>query len=81
MTDTSILDPRPLSSFRKGSTVELAFFALPPPEEQRLRDLGLRECQAMQVLKNDDAILLRIDESRVAVRLEVAMNIFVGVPE
>jgi len=81
MTDASILNPRPLSSFRKGSTVRLAFFALSPPEEQRLRDLGLRECRSMQVLKNDDAVLLRIEECRIAVRLEVAMNIFVGMPE
>ena len=78
MTDESVLNPQPLSSFGQGDRVQLAFFALPPAEEDRLRDLGIREGQPMQLLKNDDAVLIRIEESRIAVRLETARNVFVG---
>ncbi len=67
---------QPLTSFRVGADVRLAFFSLPAAEEQRLRDLGIREGNELRILKNDDSIVLRVEASRIVLRKEVAMAAF-----
>lgn len=68
--------PQPLTSFDAGVVVHLAFFALGPAESQRLRDLGVREGNEIHVLKNEDALVVRVEASRIVLRREVAMNVF-----
>ena len=68
--------PQPLTSFSTGSVVRLAFFSLSPSEEQRLRDLGIREGNEVSILKNEDSFVLRVEASRVALRKELAMAVF-----
>ena len=72
--------PQPLTSFAAGVVVHLAFFALGDSECQRLRDLGVREGNEIHVLKNDDTFVCKIDASRIALRREVAMNVFATSP-
>jgi Fe2+ transport system protein FeoA len=68
--------PRPLTSFSVGSVVRLEFFSLSAVEEQRLRDLGIREGNELQILKNEDSFVLRVEASRIVLRKEVAMAVF-----
>ena len=71
--------PQPLTSFAVGMIVHLAFFALGIPEAQRLRELGVREGNMIHVLKNGETFVCRVESSRIALRREVAMNVF-GTP-
>ncbi len=68
--------PRPLTSFSAGVMVHLAFFSLGVAESQRLRELGVREGNLIHVLKNDDTFVCAVESSRIALRKEVAMNVF-----
>lgn len=68
--------PRPLTSFSAGAIVRLNFFSLSPVEEQRLRDLGIREGKELHVLKNEESLVLRVEASRIVLRKEVAMAVF-----
>jgi len=68
--------PQPLTSFAAGVMVQLAFFALGVPEAQRLRELGVIEGNQIHVLKNGDTFVCCVESSRIALRREVAMNVF-----
>ena len=72
--------PQPLTSFAAGLVVHLSFFALAASEAQRLRDLGVREGNAIHVLKNADTFVCKIEASRIALRREVAMKVFATSP-
>lgn len=71
--------PQPLTSFPTGVLVHLAFFALADPEAQRLRELGVIEGNQIHILKNGDSFVCCVESSRIALRREVAMNVF-GTP-
>ena len=68
--------PQPLTSFAAGVMVNLSFFALGDPEAQRLRELGVIEGNVIHVLKNGDTFVCCVESSRIALRREVAMNVF-----
>ena len=72
--------PQPLTSFAAGVIVHLAFFAVAAPEAQRLRELGVREGNPIHVLKNAETFVCKVEESRIALRREVAMNVFATSP-
>ena len=66
----------PLTSFRIGSTIILAFMGLDPENAQRMRDLGLREGACVVILQNADNLIVGIADSRIGLRREIAMQIF-----
>ena len=68
--------PQPLTSFAKGVVVTLSFLAHAPAEVQRLRDLGIREGNVVQILKNAEALVCMVESSRIVLRREVAMQVF-----
>ena len=71
--------PQPLTSFAAGMMVHLAFFALGVSEAQRLRELGVRDGNMIHIVKNGDTFVCCVESSRIALRREVAMNVF-GTP-
>ena len=73
--------PRPLTTFACGVMVQLAFFSLSPTEAERLRELGLREGNAIHVIRNEESFICKIEASRVVLRREVAMKIFGTIQE
>ncbi len=66
----------PLTSFRNGSDIQLAFLGLEPAIAQRVRELGLREGVHVAILQNSDKLIVRVSGSRIGLRRELAMRIF-----
>ena len=63
----------PLTSFRNGSDIQLAFLGLEPAIAQRVRELGLREGVHVAILQNSDKLIVRVSGSRIGLRRELAM--------
>ncbi len=66
----------PLTSFGHGIDVKLAFLGLDPATAQRMRELGLREGTQVAILQNSDKLIVRVSDSRIGLRRELAMRIF-----
>ena len=73
---TAPQQPVPLTGFKPGDCVRISFMALATADEQRIRDLGIREGCDVLVLKNAETLVIRTESSRVALRHVVGMNIF-----
>ena len=66
----------PLTCFKQGQNIRIAWVGLEEAEAERLRDLGLREgCKAC-VMMNADKCILGLGACRLALRREVAMQLF-----
>jgi len=65
--------PAPLTSFRSGTDILLEFIG--GEAAQRLRDLGLREGALVAVVQNTGNLIVRVADSRIALRRELAMHI------
>jgi Fe2+ transport system protein FeoA len=66
----------PLTCFRQGQYVEIAWLALDDAQAQRLRELGVREgCRAC-VMLNADKCILGVGTCRLALQREIAMRLF-----
>lgn len=68
--------PQPLTCYACGVCVKLAFLALAPAEAERLRDLGVREGNDVHLLRNEETVICGVESCRIALRREVAMQVF-----
>ncbi|MEX1055255.1 MAG: FeoA family protein [Rhodothermales bacterium] len=66
----------PLTCYRQGEDVTIEWLGLDDVQAQRLRDIGVREGCRVCVMMNADKCILGIGTCRVALRREVAMNLF-----
>lgn len=68
--------PAPLTCFARGSRACIAWVALEAGEAQRLREMGVREGACVGVVQNGAACVLAVDGCRLALRREVAGQLF-----
>lgn len=68
--------PAPLTAFRRGQHVRIAWLSLDSPEAARLRDLGVREGCTACIMMNADKCILGLGTCRLALQREVAMHLF-----
>ena len=67
----------PLTCFSNGQTVDIEWLGVTDEEATRLRELGVREgCRAC-ILMNSDKCILGLGACRIALRRELAMQLFV----
>lgn len=70
-------DLAPLTCFANGQTVHIEWLGVADEDATRLRELGVREgCEAC-ILMNSDKCILGLGACRIALRRELAMQLFV----
>lgn len=66
----------PLTTYRQGDDLEIEWLGLDEVQNERLRELGVREGCRVCVMMNADKCILGMGACRVALQREIAMCLF-----
>lgn len=65
--------PSPLTSFCDGCTLKIC--SVYGCAQDRLRDVGIREGAQVEMLKNSDELIVRIESCRIGLRRDMAADV------
>ena len=68
-----IMGPAPLTSFCDGCSLKVCLVS--GCAEERLRDLGIREGAHVEVVRNSEELIVRIEGCRIGLRRDMATDI------
>jgi len=66
--------PAPLTSFCDGCALKI--YSVCGGAQERLRDMGIREGACVEMIKNSEDLIVRIEGCRIGLRRDMAVNIF-----
>lgn len=78
MTDLPLA---PVTTYRQGEMIHIQWLGMAGSDAERLRELGLREGACACVMANTDKCILGIGTCRIALRRELAQNLFASPTE
>lgn len=75
------LDCTALCCAKSGQCAVVSRFVGDEDEAERLRDMGVREGAIVTVLRDDDPLIIKVDEARIGVGRAAAMNVLCQIVE
>ncbi|MCY4159638.1 MAG: FeoA family protein [Bacteroidetes bacterium] len=66
--------PAPLTSYGDGCILVIRY--VDGSAQERLRDIGIREGACVEMIKNSEGLIVRLEGSRIGLRRDMAEEIF-----